>query len=221
MEYSLNETEARVLGVLIEKQMTTPDYYPLTLNALVNGCNQKSNRYPVTNWSEAEVENALQNLRNRHLVWQVKTHGSRAAKFEHNMKEVADFSTSELGILCTLLLRGPQTAGELKSRTARMVEFHGLAAVEHTLQKLMSHEKGPFAEKRMRMTGQKESRYVQLFCPVGPDEPIADPDSSSPAKPVEYDDPDRLNRLEERVESLETELLDLKTEFLEFRKQFE
>jgi uncharacterized protein len=221
MDYSINELEARIVGVLIEKQMTTPDYYPLTLNALVNGCNQKSNRYPIKIWSEAEVESALQSLRDKHLVWQVKTHGSRTAKFEHNMKEVADFSTSELGILCVLLLRGSQTVGELKSRTTRMVEFHGLAAVEHTLQKLMNHEKGPFVEKRMRMPGQKECRYAQRFCIVEQEEWDSGSISPSIEKNGAGMDHDRVDQLEEKVNQLEAELKDLRTQFSEFQKQFE
>jgi len=221
MDYSINELEARIVGVLIEKQMTTPDYYPLTLNALVNGCNQKSNRYPIKIWNETEVEGALQSLRVKHLVWQVKTHGSRAAKFEHNMKEVADFSTSELGILCVLLLRGSQTVGELKSRTTRMVEFHGLAAVEHTLQKLINHEKGPFVEKQMRMPGQKECRYAQRFCIVEQEEWDSEPESSSPEKMAVAEDLERMDRLEEKVNQLEAELMELKLNFAEFRKQFE
>jgi len=221
MEYSLNEIEARILGVLIEKQTTTPDYYPLTLNALVNGCNQKSNRNPVMNCNDYDVETALQSLREQHLVWQVKTHGSRTAKFEHNMKEAVDFSTSELGILCILLLRGPQTVGELRSRTARIVEFHGLAAVEHTLQKLVNHENGPFVEKQTRMPGQKESRYAQLFCKIESEVPTSEPVRSPLEKKNDAADDDRIDRLEQRVEELETELQNLRTTLSEFQKQFE
>jgi uncharacterized protein YceH (UPF0502 family) len=221
MDYSLNEMEARILGVLVEKQMTTPEYYPLTLNALRNGCNQKSNRPPVTNWSEAEVNEAIQHLREKHLVWQVKTPGSRVAKFEHNMKEVADLSSGELGLLCTLLLRGPQTVGELKTRTARMVEFHGLAAVEHTLQKLMNHESGPFVEKQMPRPGQKENRYAQLFYVGGETEPELDSMASPPENPMDGAESDPLRLLKERVEILEAELQDLKAGFIQFKKQFE
>ena len=221
MEYTLDEKEARILGVLIEKQMTTPDYYPLTLNALVNGCNQKSSRYPVVNWSETEVNDALQRLRTNHLVWQVKTPGSRVAKFEHNMKEVADFSTGELGLLCVLLLRGPQTVGELKTRTVRMVEFHGLAAVEHTLQKLMNHENGPFVEKRMPMPGQKESRFAQLFHAGEESVPESDSLAMPVEGPVKDAEADRVRCLEERVASLEAELRELTAAFREFKKQFE
>ncbi|MBU0992398.1 MAG: YceH family protein [Proteobacteria bacterium] len=216
MEYSLDEIEARILGVLIEKQMTTPDYYPLTLNALLNGCNQKSNRNPVMNCDENEVESALQRLREKHLVWQVKTHGSRTVKFEHNMKEAVDFSADELGIICVLLLRGSQTIGELKSRTTRMVEFHGLAAVEHILQKLMSHEKGPFVEKQARMPGQKESRYAQLFC-MSEQEELG---SDNTGKKEDADN-DRVDQLAEKVDVLEAELQDLRMQFSEFKRQFE
>ncbi len=221
MKYSLNEIEARILGVLIEKQMATPDYYPLTLNALVNACNQKSNRNPVMSLDEDIVEQALNSLREKHLVWQVKTHGSRTAKFEHNMKEVADLSTSEIGILCVLLVRGPQTAGELRSRTTRLVEFHGLAAVEHNLKKLADHDEGPFIEKLKRMPGQKECRYTQRFCITEQKEITSEQISAK----VEENDTaaknDRIDELEEKLNELRTELHEFKITFNEFKKQFE
>ena len=223
MEYALSPVEARILGALIEKQISTPDYYPLTLNSLVNACNQKSNRHPVMNLEEDEVDRELQSLREKHLVWQVKTQGSRMPKFEHNMKDVADFSTWELAILCELLLRGPQTTGELRSRASRLAEFHGLAAVEHTLGKLEEHEKGPFVVQLPRQSGQKERRYAHLFYGT----PQAEADSG-----VSFPEPDtvdeahekyaeRMDLLEERVNALETELNELKSLFMEFRKQFE
>ena len=143
------------------------------------------------------------------------------AKFEHNMKEVADLSSGELGLLCTLLLRGPQTVGELKTRTTRMVEFHGLAAVEHTLQKLMNHESGPFVEKQMPRPGQKENRYAQLFYVGGETEPELDSMASPPENPMDGAESDPLRLLKERVEILEAELQDLKAEFIQFKKQFE
>ena len=145
-DHPLDPVEVRILGVLIEKQMATPDYYPLSLNAVCTACNQRSNREPVMDLDEAAVQAAVDRLRNRRLVWQIRTHGSRIPKYRHNLEEVADFSDREMAVLCVLFLRGPQTAGELRQRTVRLAEFHALPAVEHTLQKLAGREEGPFAE---------------------------------------------------------------------------
>lgn len=217
MEIALNSVEARVLGVLIEKEMSTPDYYPLTLNALVNGCNQKTNRDPVMDLEESLVSEALDRLRADRLVWQVKAQGSRALKYEHNLKEVFELSSRELAILCELLLRGPQTAGELRSRTARLVEFPGLPAVEHALKKLAEHEKGPFVLQLPRQPGQKESRHAHLLGDLDP----ADLETVSEAATVRFQGPDRVTALDERVAALETELAELKAAFEAFRKSFE
>ncbi len=223
MEIKLDAIEARIIGVLIEKQMATPDYYPLTLNALVNACNQKTNRDPVMALDEGDVEEALTRLRNRRLVWQVKAQGSRALKYEYNMKDVADFSDRELGILCVLLLRGAQTAGELRSRTTRLAEFHGLAAVEHTLHKLIDHEDGPFVHRIDRRPGQKEDRYRHSFSDA-PDAPAHDdmkiPESELQAPPVGSDF-SKVDRLENRVNALDRELADLKARFEALKRQVE
>lgn len=226
MEFVLDAVEARILGVLLEKQMTTPDYYPLTLNALINGCNQKSNREPVMNLDSSSVEEALRRLRNKHLVWQVRTHGSRAAKYEHNMQQaVAGFSQKELALLCILLLRGPQTPGELKMRTSRMYEFHGLAALEHSLNKLISHEQGPFVAKLERQPGHKENRYAHLFCGAPQVEPVHE--TGSEAGQDQSKAPgvsglnDRVGVVEQKVRDLEAELEALKKSFIEFKGQFE
>ncbi len=221
MEFTLNATESRVLGVLIEKQMSTPDYYPLTLNSLVNACNQKSNRNPVMMLDENEVVQALDSLRTQHLVWQVKTDGSRMPKFEHNMKDVAEFPPRELAVLCELLLRGPQTGGELRSRTTRLTEFHGLAAVEHTLQKLAEHEKGPFVIKLSRQPGHKENRYAQLFFLENPTDTAEQSPSIQPALPDTAVENERIGVLEDRVKDLADELQELKVQFVEFKKQFD
>jgi uncharacterized protein YceH (UPF0502 family) len=221
MEFTLNAIEARILGVLIEKQMSTPDYYPLTLNSLVNACNQKSNRNPVMNLDENAVEQALGSLREQHLVWQVKTDGSRMPKFEHNIVDVADFSKNEMGILCSLLIRGPQTAGELRSRTSRFTEFHGLAAVEHTLLKLTEHEKGPFVVKLPRQPGHKECRYSQLFCGAVRTETADELNSGDLKTPDTSFENDKIVSLEKRVDDLQAELNELKTQFSEFKSQFE
>lgn len=222
MDMALNAIETRILGVLIEKQMATPDYYPLTLNALVNACNQTTNRDPVMSLDQGAVEEALARLRNDRLVLQVKAQGSRALKYEHNMKDVAFFSDREVAILCVLLLRGPQTAGELRSRTGRLAEFHGLAAVEHTLQKLANHESGSFVQRLARRPGHKENRYAHLFGEAAPE---FDEDAESPATmPMEPEagaDHDRVELLEKKVNDLHAELDELKAQFFEFKRQFE
>ncbi len=215
MRYVLNPVEIRILGVLIEKQMSTPDYYPMTLNALINACNQKTNRDPVMNLDETAVEKALDSLRRQRLVWQVKTQGSRALKYEHNIKAIVEFSDNEIGILCVLLLRGPQTGGELRSRTARLTEFPGLFAVEHTLQKLINHEKGPFAIQLPRAPGQKENRYAHLFS----EEDYSQDTFEFSSMPEVKDD--RIEILEKKVDELNDELNDLREQFFEFKKQFE
>lgn len=219
--YNLSPVEGRVLGVLIEKQMATPDYYPMTLNSLTAGCNQKTNRDPVMNLDEDAVVEALESLRSQHLVWQVKTQGSRVSKFEHNMQEVASFSTPELAILCLLLVRGAQTAGELRSRTGRLATFPGLEAVEHHLRRLQEHENGPFVVKLPRQPGHKESRYCHLLSEVSDQEPSPENGTEVKAPPVGGFDKAVIERLEDRVVSLEAELKALKQEFDDFRRQFD
>lgn len=222
MDIILNEIEARIVGVLIEKQMATPDYYPLTLNALVNACNQTTNRDPVMHLDEAAVEEALVRLRNDRLVFQVKAQGSRALKYEHNMKDVADFSDRELAIVCILLLRGTQTAGELRSRTGRLAAFHGVAAVEHILQKLAGHEAGPFVRRLDRRPGQKENRYAHTFGKVAePSGEDAAPRTVIAVASHEGADGDRMALLEKKVDDLAKALEDLKARFYEFKGQFE
>ena len=222
MEIKLDAIEARIIGVLIEKQMATPDYYPMTLNALVNACNQKTNRNPVMVLGEGDVEEALTSLRNQRLVWQVKTHGSRALKYEHNIQDVIEFSDRELGILCVLLVRGPQTAGEIRSRTSRLAEFHGLAAVEHTLQKMIAHEKGPFVQRIDRQPGQKEDRYGHLLGEFAePPASLTDATDSLVQSPEEGAKDERMDILERKVDNLQQELEDLKAQFKSFKDQFE
>lgn len=220
MQISLDPVEARILGALIEKQMATPDYYPLTLNALVAACNQKTNRDPVMALDEAAVIRGLDGLRRRRLVWQVKTQGSRAPKYEHNLKDTADFSASELALLCELLLRGPQTAGELRGRSARLLEFGGLAAVEHTLQKLIAHERGPFVAELPRRPGHKENRFAHCFGPLEPEAGSAEPASAAAPGP-EAPSAEGIAALEQAVADLRQALEDLRAEFLEFKRKFE
>lgn len=205
MQWALTPVEARILGVLIEKQMSTPDYYPLTLNAVVTACNQKTNRAPVMDLDETEVSDGLDRLRQRRLVWQVKTQGSRVPKYEHNMESAAEFSERELGLLCELLLRGPQTPGELRARSSRLVEFHGLPAVEHTLRKLSTHEKGPFAVELPREPGRKERRFHHLLGDGDPTAPPAAPPVPGDDEPRPADR-ERIDGIERRLEAVEAAL---------------
>src|SRR5271165_6236293 len=160
MALELSEVEARVLGALIEKEATTPEYYPLSLNALVNACNQKNNREPVMQLNEEEVRLALNRLRDQDLAAAV--HDSRVAKYEHRIQEVFNFTRGETAVLCVLLLRGPQTPGELRGRTERMHHFEDLTEVQSTLQRLMQHDP-PLARVLPRQPGTKESRYKHLL----------------------------------------------------------
>ncbi len=221
MEIELNAVELRILGVLIEKQMATPDYYPLTLNALTNACNQKNNREPLMRLEQSEVEQSLKSLRNQHLVWQIMTHGSRTAKYEHNMVEKVRCSERELSVLCELFLRGPQTPGELNTRTARLIEPHGLIAIEQTLKKMMEHKNGPFAVMLPRLPGHKENRYIHLFCTREQSEEIYQPTVKSPITRRAGVSIDRVELLEKKVTDLEEALDDLKNQFLSFKGQFE
>jgi hypothetical protein len=221
MKYTLNPVEARVLGVLIEKQLSTPEYYPLTLNALVNACNQKSNRDPVMSLDEAAVVEALDSLRKQHLVWQIMTHGSRTHKYEHNIKDVADFSEGQLALLCELMLRGPQTIGELRTRTARLTEFYGLSDVEYTLKKLAEHESGPFAVQLPRRPGYKESRYAHLFSEVDASDDAIESTAIAPTPRFTESDSRRLDILEKKMEELQAAVSDLRDQFVKFKTEIE
>jgi uncharacterized protein YceH (UPF0502 family) len=216
----LTPTEARVLGALIEKEITTPEYYPLSLNALINACNQKNNREPVTTLDEVEVRQALHGLEDDHLAAPVRGDG-RVPKFEHHMQEVFNFTRAEIAVICVLLLRGPQTPGELRGRTERMYRFDELSDVQSALQKLMARE--PALIKVLpRQPGTKEARYAHLLS--GDVEGFeASPTSSSHASAsatstahVEQDP-----ELQERMAQLEAEVAILSRELRELREQFE
>ncbi len=166
IEFSANE--ARVIGCLIEKEITTPDQYPLSLNALTNACNQKTNREPVLELSETVVQQSIDALMKKHMVSDKSAgYGGRVQKYRHRFCNTEfgplKFSKQELGIICVLLLRGPQTPGELRTRTNRLCEFPDAEAVEATLKNLMSREDGPFIARLPRASGERESRYAHLF----------------------------------------------------------
>ena len=218
MDIVLNDVEARVLGALIEKDITTPDYYPLSLNSLVNACNQKNNRDPVMALDEAAVRDALSGLQELRLAGPAGGADSRVTKYEHRMQNVLNLSRGETAVLCVLLLRGPQTPGELRGRTERMHSFEGLDAVQASLQKLMQREP-PLAVVLPRQPGTKESRYAHLLS--GPID-AAEFAAQGPPPVVAVSGTDmRVLRLEEQVASLRNEVSELKQMFEGFRKQFE
>ncbi len=218
MELTLTESEVRVLGSLIEKDITTPEYYPLSLNALVNACNQKSNRDPVMQLDENAVRDALSALQEHRLAGPAGGADSRVTKYEHCTQEVFNFTRAEVAVLCVLLLRGPQTPGELRGRTERLHHFETLDDVQSALQKLMQRQP-PLAKVLPRQPGTKESRYVHL---LSGDVAVPEPPSAIVATGSHNSaDGERLTRLEAEVSSLRREVADLKNQLEEFRKQFE
>jgi uncharacterized protein len=215
----LNPAEARVLGALIEKDITTPDYYPLSLNALVNACNQKNNREPVTNFDEETVRLALRNLSEKRLAGPASGADSRVTKYEHRLQEVFNFTRAETALICVLLLRGPQTPGELRGRTERMHRFEHLDAVLAGLQQLMRREP-PLAKALGRRPGTKEIRYTHLLS--GDVEAWEPPAEQAEAVAMGSSaDSERITHLEEQIAGLQKEVADLKQQIGEFRKQFE
>src|SRR5215470_17427584 len=215
---SLTENEIRVLGCLIEKDITTPEYYPLSLNALVNACNQKSNRDPVMQLDENAVRDALSGLQERRLAGPASGADSRVTKYEHRTQEVFNFTRAETAVLCVLLLRGAQTPGELRGRTERMHRFETLDDVQSALQKLAQREL-PLVKMLPRQPGTKESRWAHLF---GGDVVLAEPaPAESVPTPVNSADAERIARLEEEVAALRREMGDLKDQLERFRQQFE
>jgi len=218
MNIVLNEVEARVLGALVEKDITTPDYYPLSLNALVNACNQKNNREPVMNLDENAVRDALSGLHDDGLAGPAGGADGRVTKYEHRLQEAFNFSRGETAILCVLLLRGPQTPGELRGRTERMHHFEDLDAVQFSLQKLMQREP-PLVMVLPKQPGTKEARYAHL---MSGEIDLSELPAGRPSSPTSsLGDDERLACLEEAVATLQSEVADLKQQLAEFRKQFE
>jgi uncharacterized protein len=213
----LNAAEARVLGALIEKDITTPDYYPLSLNALINACNQKNNREPVTNLDEEAVRLALRNLSDKGLAGTASGLDSRVTKYEHRVQEVFNFTRPETAIICVLLLRGPQTPGELRGRTERMHKFEHLDDVLSGLQQLMRREP-PLAKALGRRPGTKEIRYAHL---LSGDVEAWEPPAESASERAGSVDAERIIQLEEQVAALQREVAELKQQMAELRKQFE
>lgn len=214
IDFELTATETRILGCLIEKEMTTPEYYPLSMNALINACNQKSNRNPVVSYDEETVRQGLEDLKAIQLAWQSDT--ARVSKFEHLLAKKFNLIARELAILCVLMLRGPQTLGELRTRTDRMYGFADMDEIGETISGL---EEMGLVRQMPRQPGQKENRFVQLLSGA-PAAAAAAVDETSAGVQV-AGRMDRIAALEEDVRSLQEQLADLQKEFLEFRRQFE
>ena len=215
---TLNEIETRVLGSLVEKELTTPEYYPLSLNALVNACNQKSNRDPVMNLNENAVSQALRSLGKEGLAGPADAWDNRVSKFEHRLQEAFNLDRREIAILCELLLRGPQTPGELRSRAERMYRFEDLGQVQSTLRRL-GERQPPMVKMLARQPGTKEARYSHLLSgdveiptqEAAPEAAITHSASSG----------ERIARLENEVVALQKEVAELKQQFVAFQKQFD
>jgi hypothetical protein len=213
MEIKLTLVEARVLGCLIEKAVTTPNYYPLSLGSLTGACNQKSSREPMMSLSETEVLSGLDGLFGKRMVSEKTPSGSRVTKYSHRLSNTLgltyDFTAQSLGLLCLLMLRGAQTIGELRGRSGRLCEFRSLEHVEDTLASLTEREDGPYVMRLPRQAGRKESRYAHLLC--GTPDVADDPEiSAAPAPTHGQHSDERLTQLEEEVNRLRAEFDELK-----------
>jgi uncharacterized protein len=222
MPLVLTDIQVRVLGSLIEKDITTPDYYPLSLNALVNACNQKNNRDPVMNLDEPAVRGALATLQEKRLAGPAGGADSRVTKFEHRLQEAFNFDRREIAVVGVLLLRGPQTPGELRSRTERMYHFEALDDVISTLDRLAQREP-PLVRVLPRQPGTKESRYTHLFSGEPQISESVGNETTGARVPVHAgsNSADRLTTLEEEVARLRAELSEVQQQLAAFRKQFE
>jgi uncharacterized protein len=223
MQLTLTPIEARVLGALIEKEITTPEYYPLSLNALTNACNQKSNRDPVLHVEESEVRKALNHLEYQSLVRSVSSTDSRVTKFEHRLQDAFNFYRPEVAIICELLLRGPQTPGELRTRASRMHAFEDLESVHSALSRLEKREPS-LVTVLPRQPGTKEARYAHLLGDTPPVAPAAPAHAAitrdNDAAPLASSN-ERIEALVAEVTELRSQIADLQAQFATFRKQFE
>ena len=215
----LTDVEVRVLGSLIEKEMTTPEYYPLSLNALTNACNQSSNRDPIVQYDDGTVAHAVESLRKRSLVRAMQQSGSRVTKYRHLVNETMGAIARQTAVLGVLMLRGPQTLGELKTRSSRLANFENLDDVETALNQLIAREPSALVTQLPRRPGQKEARYAHLLSgEVTVDEMETE---AAPARAAVRGGPDRIGALEEGMEELRKEVADLRNQLEAFRKQFE
>jgi uncharacterized protein len=216
----LTDIEVRVLGSLIEKQVTTPEYYPLTLNALTLACNQKNNRNPVTSFDETTVAQAVESLREKNLAYVFYGSTSRVPKYKHVLPEVMHLNQPELALMCVLMLRGPQTTGELATRALRLHEFSRLEEVEATLNSLISREPDPLVTRLPRQPGQKEARFAHLLSGEVFSETVSQEDRPLviSSRSSQFD---RVSKLESEVETLKTQVEKLREQFEGFKRQFE
>ncbi|HKE02511.1 MAG TPA: YceH family protein [Blastocatellia bacterium] len=220
MNATLNEYELRALGALVEKQIATPDYYPMTLNALVNACNQKNHRDPVVSYDDTTVARALDSLREKNLAYIFHGSEARAPKYGHLFPKAFELSEAEVPLMCVLILRGPQTPGELRSRTQHLRAFESLAEVETLLQGLSLREE-PLIVKLPRQTGSRESRFAHLLGdPIEMEQRVAALHSATPVQSAQAEN-ERIAKLEEEIVSIRQELNELRQQFADFRKQFE
>lgn len=219
MDIVLSDVEARILGCLIEKKITTPDYYPLTLKALTNACNQKSNRDPVVSYEETTVVRGLTSLQNKGLIEKIYKADSRVPKYRHIFNEKLGLSREKVAVMCVLMLRGPQTGGEVRGRSERLYKFNGLNEVEEVLNGLMSSEE-PMVVKMPRQAGRKERRYMHLLS--GAPE-IKELDVSVPEEAATQQvraENERIEKLEDEVSGLRKDFNELKNEFINLKSQF-
>lgn len=231
MEAPLSSVEQRVLGCLIEKESTTPENYPLTLNSLVNACNQKSSRDPVLELEEDEVLDALDSLRNKRMVYRVDVAGSRVAKFRYDLDCIGPFSIAHKALMCVLCLRGPQTPGELRTRTERIHSFANPDAVVEALKELQEEFEEPFVQQLPRQTGRKEARYVHLLggdseyftnqgdeAKEGEEGAIGTDEPKAPGQPSLRE---QILQQKDQIDELKSQLQELTEEFARFRSQFD
>ena len=222
MDLELDQVEVRVLGALIEKEVTTPEYYPLTLNALTAACNQKSNRDPVVGFDEKTVVRALDSLRDRELIRMVTGADMRVPKYRQVFTEVLGLSPRQSATVCVLMLRGPQTVGEIRGRTNRLYDFDGLEEVEEAIAELNARDDGPLIEKLPRQAGRKEPRFAHLL--AGAVEVAEEEDAEARVEQATLEvrgEDQRLAQLEAQVNSLRAELAAVRADFQQFREQFE
>jgi len=220
VDFGLDSVEARVLGSLIEKEITTPEYYPLTLNALVNACNQRSSRDPVVDYDEDAVQEAIERLRHRGLASVITGASMRVPKYRQLFSEALNLGRRETALLCVLMLRGPQTPGELRSRSERLHPFNDLEEIEAVLERLSSPEPQPFIMRLPKLPGTKEARYSHLLSGEPPKEQMEAAPSGAAAFPP-APRVDRLTAVEEEVRHLREDMRALEEKFAAFRSQFE
>jgi len=218
MAEKLTDIEARILGSLVEKQLTTPEYYPLTINALVTACNQKNNRNPVVTYDEPTVSRAVEVLRDRNLIYVFYGSTSRVPKYKHMLPSVYELQPGEVAVVSVMMLRGPQTLGQLRERTGRLHQFADLGEVQQTLDGLMRREE-PVVAKLPAQPGQKEARFAHLLSGEIDIEELAAAAATRPSRGSA--ETGRIEVLEQRVASLESEMGTMRQMFDEFRKQFE